>query len=42
MKFEFDFDHSSHPAVGVSKKNDFRYEVKLDYEFEGDESDWFR
>jgi hypothetical protein len=40
LKLEFDFDHASDPAAGVLKKSDLRYIVKLDYSFEGDETDW--
>jgi putative salt-induced outer membrane protein YdiY len=40
LKLEFEWDYASDPAPGVSKKNDLRYIVKLDYSFEGDETDW--
>ncbi len=40
LKIEFGFDHASDPAAGVLEKNDLRYIVKLDYSFEGDETDW--
>ena len=40
LKLEFDWDYASDPAPGVHKKNDLRYVVKLDYSFEGDETDW--
>jgi putative salt-induced outer membrane protein YdiY len=42
LKFEFDYDHTSEPAPGVTQKDDLRYLVKLDLEFEGDERDWLR
>jgi putative salt-induced outer membrane protein len=41
LKLELDFDHTQDPPAGVEKKNDLRYVVKLEYEFEGDETDWF-
>jgi putative salt-induced outer membrane protein YdiY len=40
LKLEVQYDYTADPAPGVLDKNDFRYVVKLDYEFEGDETDW--
>jgi putative salt-induced outer membrane protein YdiY len=41
LKLEVDYDHTSEPAPGVSEKDDFRYLIKLEFDFEGDERDWF-
>jgi len=40
LKLEFDYDHTSEPAPGITEKNDLRYLLKFDLEFEGDEADW--
>jgi putative salt-induced outer membrane protein YdiY len=40
LKLEFDYDHASEPPPGNTQKDDFRYLLKLDLEFEGDETDW--
>jgi len=40
LKLELDYDHSSSPPPGNTQKDDFRYLLKLDLEFEGDETDW--
>ncbi len=40
LKLEVEWDYASDPAPGVLKNNDLRYVVKLDYSFEGDETDW--
>lgn len=40
LKLEFDYDHTSEPALGITEKDDLRYLLKLDLEFEGDETDW--
>jgi putative salt-induced outer membrane protein YdiY len=40
LKLEFDYDHTSEPAPGITQKDDLRYLLKLDLEFEGDEEDW--
>jgi putative salt-induced outer membrane protein YdiY len=40
LRLEFDWDYNSDPALGVSRRHDFRYLVNLDYAFEGDETDW--
>jgi putative salt-induced outer membrane protein YdiY len=41
LLLEFQFDHNNSPAEGA-KQNDFRYLVKLGYEFNGDENDWWQ
>jgi putative salt-induced outer membrane protein YdiY len=40
LKLEFDYDHTSEPAPGITEKDDLRYLLKFDLEFEGDEADW--
>lgn len=40
LKLEFQFDHNENPASSA-KKDDYRYLVKLGYNFAGDENDWF-
>lgn len=41
LLLEFQFDHNNSPAAGA-KENDYRYLVKLGYEFNGDENDWWQ
>lgn len=41
IQLELQFDYNSQPAGG-SDKQDLRYLVKLKYDFEGDQDDWFK
>ncbi len=41
LKLEFQFDHNNKPAGGA-KKDDYRYLVKLAYDFKGDKDDWWQ
>lgn len=40
-KLEFQFDYNDNPAGGA-KKEDYRYLVKIGYDFRGDDGDWWR
>lgn len=40
LLLEFQFDHNNNPAEGA-KKDDYRYLVKLAYDFKGDQEDWW-
>jgi len=42
LKLEVQFDYASDPPPGVREKTDLRYIVKLEYELEGDETDWWQ
>jgi putative salt-induced outer membrane protein YdiY len=41
LKLEFQLDHNNSPSRDA-KQNDYRYLVKLGYDFEGDENDWLQ
>jgi putative salt-induced outer membrane protein YdiY len=40
LLLEFQFDHNNNPAQGA-KSDDYRYLVKLAYDFNGDQNDWW-
>jgi len=42
LKLELQFDYNSDPASSNAEKQDVRYFVKLGYDFEGDQNDWFK
>ncbi|HEU4427512.1 MAG TPA: DUF481 domain-containing protein [Myxococcota bacterium] len=42
LKLELQFDYASDPVQSVQEKGDLRYIVKLEYELEGDETDWWQ
>ena len=41
LKLAFEFDYNREPADGA-KTNDYRYLVKLGYDFSGDQNDWWQ
>lgn len=41
LKLELQFDYNTKP-VGGNKNEDLRYLVKLSYDFEGDQNDWWK
>jgi hypothetical protein len=41
LKAEFQFDYNDSPADD-SKKEDYRYLLKIGYDMKGDENDWWR
>lgn len=40
LLLEFQYDHNNNPSEGA-KKDDYRYLVKLGYDFKGDQEDWW-